>query len=219
MCRYSAHVRLGLGSRGVWGKCAVALVMVALVLTGCSGGDKSDQPNGTAPNATAPAQTKSKGVDGPMFTECGVISEKYPQMKFASIGPTIRYPHSTREKVKIVGLVGTAKNSVGCVWLRGGSIVGPHFSFNWYRGSPIGRERATEERTRPSVEDIEIAGYKGFIATNGYPGTVTTLCEIGMDFGNDFIEWSINFEPGTGAPDSCDVAKQLTETSIKAAKK
>ena len=33
--------------------------------------------------------------------ECGVIAEKYPQMKFASIGPTIRYPHSSREKVKL----------------------------------------------------------------------------------------------------------------------
>ncbi|HHD79447.1 MAG TPA: M20/M25/M40 family metallo-hydrolase, partial [Epsilonproteobacteria bacterium] len=31
--------------------------------------------------------------------ECGVIAEKYPAMKFASIGPTIRYPHSTREEV------------------------------------------------------------------------------------------------------------------------
>ena len=33
--------------------------------------------------------------------ECGVIAEKYPKMKFASIGPTIRYPHSTRERVKL----------------------------------------------------------------------------------------------------------------------
>ncbi len=33
--------------------------------------------------------------------ECGVIAEKYPQIKFTSIGPTIRYPHSTREKVKL----------------------------------------------------------------------------------------------------------------------
>jgi len=33
--------------------------------------------------------------------ECGVIAEKYPSMKFASIGPTIRYPHSTREEVDI----------------------------------------------------------------------------------------------------------------------
>lgn len=33
--------------------------------------------------------------------ECGVIAEKYPEMKFASIGPTIRYPHSTREMVNL----------------------------------------------------------------------------------------------------------------------
>lgn len=33
--------------------------------------------------------------------ECGVIAEKYPAMKFASIGPTIRYPHSVREEVDL----------------------------------------------------------------------------------------------------------------------
>ena len=33
--------------------------------------------------------------------ECGVIAEKYPAIKFASIGPTIRYPHSTREMVDL----------------------------------------------------------------------------------------------------------------------
>ncbi len=36
--------------------------------------------------------------------ECGVIAQKYPQMKFASIGPTIEYPHSTRERVKLVSV-------------------------------------------------------------------------------------------------------------------
>lgn len=36
--------------------------------------------------------------------ECGVIAQKYPTMKFASIGPTIRYPHSTREEVDIVSV-------------------------------------------------------------------------------------------------------------------
>ena len=33
--------------------------------------------------------------------ECGVIAQKYPQMKFVSVGPTIRYPHSTREMVEL----------------------------------------------------------------------------------------------------------------------
>jgi len=33
--------------------------------------------------------------------ECGVLLERYPTIKFASIGPTIVYPHSTREGVKL----------------------------------------------------------------------------------------------------------------------
>jgi len=33
--------------------------------------------------------------------ECGVLSEKYPDIQFASIGPTIKYPHSTREMVNL----------------------------------------------------------------------------------------------------------------------
>lgn len=33
--------------------------------------------------------------------ECGVLSQKYPHMRFASIGPTIIYPHSTREAVNL----------------------------------------------------------------------------------------------------------------------
>lgn len=39
--------------------------------------------------------------------ECGVIAEKYPDMKFASIGPTIRYPHSTREMVDLASVEST----------------------------------------------------------------------------------------------------------------
>ncbi len=33
--------------------------------------------------------------------ECGVLKQRYPDMLFASIGPTILYPHSTREMVDI----------------------------------------------------------------------------------------------------------------------
>ncbi len=36
--------------------------------------------------------------------ECGVIAQKYTKMKFASIGPTIRYPHSTREMVNLASV-------------------------------------------------------------------------------------------------------------------
>jgi len=33
--------------------------------------------------------------------ECGVISARYPNIKFASIGPTIEFPHSKSERLKI----------------------------------------------------------------------------------------------------------------------
>lgn len=33
--------------------------------------------------------------------ECGVILDRYPDIKFASIGPTIEFPHSTSERLKI----------------------------------------------------------------------------------------------------------------------
>lgn len=33
--------------------------------------------------------------------ECGLLLERYKHIKFASIGPTIEYPHSTRERVKL----------------------------------------------------------------------------------------------------------------------
>jgi dipeptidase D len=47
--------------------------------------------------------------------ECGVIAEKYPDMKFASIGPTIRYPHSRREMVHIESVSKTHKVLEGII--------------------------------------------------------------------------------------------------------
>ena len=41
--------------------------------------------------------------------ECGVIAKKYPNIKFASIGPNIRYPHSTREMVELASVEKTFK--------------------------------------------------------------------------------------------------------------
>ncbi len=47
--------------------------------------------------------------------ECGLIAEKYPAMKFASIGPTIRYPHSTREEVDLVSVERTYEVLLGII--------------------------------------------------------------------------------------------------------
>jgi len=58
-------------------------------------------------------QTKMMAIHAGL--ECGVIAEKYPAMKFASIGPTIRYPHSTREEVDLDSVARTYAVLLGII--------------------------------------------------------------------------------------------------------
>ncbi len=160
------------------------------VLAACS---DSEPASPTVPSSEAPAQDISHG---PFFPQCGGISDE-----------------EIIKQTRVPGLVNTAATSVGCQWLAGGSILGPHFSFTWFRGSPIGRERKTEELSRTNVEDINIEGHDGFIALNEDPTLGVNLCEIGIQFDDDFIEWSISFS-AQPFPDACDVAKELTRQSI-----
>ena len=73
------------------------------------------------PSTPAPAASIKHG---PLFAECGGVSDQV-----------------MGQLTEIPGLVNTARNSAGCQWLAGGGVLGPHFSFSWFRGSPIGRER------------------------------------------------------------------------------
>jgi hypothetical protein len=169
---------------------AVAAAAVLPALAACSG----SKPAGPAvPSTDAPTQNISHG---PFFPQCGGISDQ-----------------EISKQTQVPGLVNTAATSVGCQWLGGGSILGPHFSFTWFRGSPIGRERKTEELSRTSVEDINIEGHGGFIALNEDPTLGPNLCEIGIQFNDDFIEWSISFTQKP-FPDACGVAKELARQSI-----
>ncbi len=161
------------------------------VFAGCSGNSGSSSPS--APQSPAPTQN---ATHGPFFPECGGVTDQ-----------------TLAEQTRVTGLVNTARNSVGCQWLQGGGILGPHFSFTWYRGSPIGRERKTEELSRASVEDINIEGHSGFVALGEDPTVGNNLCEVGIQFQDDFIEWSISFSEQP-YPDPCDVAKELTRQSI-----
>jgi hypothetical protein len=170
---------------------AVAAAAVIPVLAACSSGSDSTSPG--APSGPPAAQ----GVThGPFFPECGGVTDQ-----------------TIAEQTRVAGLVNTAKNSVGCQWLAGGGILGPHFSFTWYRGSPIGRERKTEELSRASVEDINIEGHDGFIAVGEDPTLGNNLCEVGIQYDDDFIEWSISFSQKP-FPDACDIAKELTRQTI-----
>ena len=170
---------------------AVAAAAMIPVFAACSGNSGSSSPS--APQSPAPTQN---ATHGPFFPECGGVTDQ-----------------TLAEQTRVTGLVNTARNSVGCQWLQGGGILGPHFSFTWYRGSPIGRERKTEELSRASVEDINIEGHSGFVALGEDPTVGNNLCEVGIQFQDDFIEWSISFSEQP-YPDPCDVAKELTRQSI-----
>ena len=174
---------------------AVAAVVVPLI-AGCSGDNSPGQPQNGPSAPTLAANAKH----GPTFPECGGVSDQ-----------------TVQQLTQIAGVVNTAKNSVGCQWLLNGGIVGPSFSFTWFRGSPIGRERKTEELSRTSVEDINIEGHGGFIAVGTDPTMGDNLCEIGIQFDDDFIEWSVSFA-SQPFPKPCDVAKELTAQSIRNAK-
>jgi hypothetical protein len=176
---------------------ALALAAATLIpmVAACShsGSGQSQAPESSGAQSAA-------AHHGPFFPQCGGVSDQ-----------------TVAGLTKVPGLVNTAQNSVGCQWLAGGAILGPHFSFSWYRGSPIGRERKTEELSRSSVEDININGHGGFIAIGNEPTLGDSLCEIGIQFQDDFIEWSVSFNQKP-FPDPCDVAKELTRQSIANAK-
>ncbi|MGV9858690.1 DUF3558 family protein [Gordonia sp. NPDC003425] len=171
---------------------AVAAAIVALV-AGCSSGSDNNDP-ATPKGPTAPG----KAGAGPFFGECGGV---------------------TTEEVNRIANIGTLTNTVNnpsvCEWSASDDRTGPVASFNWYRGSPIGRERATEQLSRDSTKDIEIKGHKGFIASD------SGICEIGIGFGADFFEWSLSAGSvplGQQPPSSdaiCDSAKQLAQMSIE----
>lgn len=174
---------------------SVAL-LVALIGSACSSGsdDAGGQGNGNV--ATAPGKAGS----GPFFGQCGGVTTE-----------------EVNTLVKLGTLTNTVNNSSVCEWSSSADRTGPVASFNWYRGSPIGRERATEQLSRESTKDIEINGHKGFIASD------TGICEIGIGFGADFFEWSVSAgvsSLSTQAPDTeqiCDATRQLATMSIERA--
>ncbi|PRC60291.1 hypothetical protein C6A85_19055, partial [Mycobacterium sp. ITM-2017-0098] len=75
------------------------------MLAACS----DSEPQGpSVPSTDAPSQSVSHG---PFFPEGGGVSDE-----------------EIIKQTEVPGLVNTAKTSVGCQWLSGGSILGPHFS-------------------------------------------------------------------------------------------
>ena len=106
---------------------------------------------------------------------------------------------------------GVTRNSVGCEWETAG-IGGPSVTFSWYRGSPIGRERAGSELIGRPATDIDIQGHPGFIGSSVAKATI--LCELGVEFGGDFVHWSVMYAERATRGGPCTVARDLAELSV-----
>ncbi|CAM2747649.1 DUF3558 domain-containing protein [Mycobacterium intermedium] len=180
-------------------KAFAALLLAALYMPLVAACD-TDTSGGAPPTDASTTSTKPAAKHGPSFPECGGVTDE-----------------TISRLTGISGVVATARNSVGCQWLVNGSISGPWFSFSWYRGSPIGRERKNEELSRSHVEDITIDGHAGFIAIARDVRLGDRLCDVGIQFNDDFFEWSVQFirKP---FPNPCDIVTELSRQTIAAVK-
>ncbi|NMN99404.1 DUF3558 family protein [Antrihabitans stalactiti] len=163
---------------------AVAAIAVALVLSGCGGGDKTSDDD-AIPTRTPPKVSPA----GPFFGECGSVTDQEVQTAFG-----------------VSSFASVTRNSVGCVWEVGGGSSAPSVSFSWYRGSPIGREAAGSDRLQRPPKPVEIRGHEGFIGQ--IPGQ---LCELGLQYGDDFMHWSVTYAGFPPFKDECAVARELAE--------
>jgi hypothetical protein len=173
---------------------ALAVVAVLQMTSACSAGP-SGQPAHS--QSSSPARNT---LHGPFFPECGGVSDQ----TVARLTGMPRLPAA-------------ARNSVGCQWLGRGGLKGLLISFAWFRGSPIGRERKTEELSRTRVNDITIDGHSGFIARQTDARLGDYFCDVGIQYQDDFFEWSAGFKRKP-FPNPCDIVTELSRQSIAAAK-
>ena len=167
-----------------------ATVVLACVVAGCS---KTNNSSTASPSSTP--STKVAAL-GPFFGECGSVTDD-------EVAEALDQP-----KLPIV-----TRNSVGCVW-ESGSLLSPHVSFSWYRGSPIGREAQGSGGIGRPPEKITIDGHDGFAGS-----LEGRLCEIGVQFGDDFIHWSVSYGGFAPNGDTCDAAKKLATLTVQRAQK
>lgn len=167
-----------------------ALPAAVLLLTGCGGGTD---------DGTSDAAASTAGDAGPFFGECGSVTDDEVAQAFG-----------------VPGFGTVVRNSVGCEWQSSAQDGqgSPHVSFSWYRGSPIGRERAGSEMIGRPATDIEIDGHPGFVASLS-----SRLCELGVQFGDDFVHWSIAYTGAAPTADPCRAARHLAELTVERAQK
>lgn len=167
----------------------VALGAVAAFTTACSdGGSASTEPTTSQASTTGP-------VTEELFVgECGSMDDA----ELATI-------------TGIRGLTASSKNAVRCRW--DALDTGAYAMFTWYRGSPIDRERAVAAQIGREIDIIDADGHPGFTAKSG-----ELSCEAGVESGDGFLHWSLNYSYAAPSRDSCDVVADLARATVQKAK-
>lgn len=173
----------------------VLLVAVAAIaaagLTACG----SDDGGGSAAQNTT-SEVPYPG-DGPRFDRCGGLTDD-----------------RVRQVSGISGFSLFIDNTSVCEWRTDVGRQSNTVSFNWYRGSPIGRELENMKSGRDKIiSDLDIGGKPSYLAAIG------SICEVMVDYESGFLEISVNIgdRAGGAAADTdrvCDVATTLARDVV-----
>lgn len=166
----------------------VGLIALSAAATGCAG-PASDTAESTSATATTRASTEELFVG-----ECGSMTDD----RLQSI-------------TGISGLTASSSNAVRCRWDATDS--GAYAMFTWYRGSPIDRESTVAGQMGREIGVIDADGHPGFTAK----GTDFS-CEAGVENGDGFLHWSLNYVYSVPPRDSCDVVADLARATVENAK-
>ena len=173
----------------------IGMAMAVSLLAACS----TDSSGPSNPSSPQPSPQQN-ATHGPLFPECGGVSDQ-----------------TVTQLTEVAGLINTARNSAGCQWLQNGGIIGPALLVHVVPRQPdrpgaqdrraVADQRRGHQHRRP--QRLHRRRHDPTMGDN--------LCEVGIQFQDDFIEWSISYNEKP-FPSPCDVAKELTRQSIANAK-
>lgn len=174
----------------VWKRGTVlGLAVVFIAAAGCSdSGADGNEP-------TEKSSTSTRTATEELFVgECGSMTDE----QLSSI-------------TGIRGLTSTSKNGVRCRW--DAVDTGAYAMFTWYRGSPIDRERTVAAQIGREIGTFDADGHPGFTAKGS-----DLSCEAGVESGDGFLHWSLNYSFARPPQDGCQVVEDLARATVENAK-
>ncbi|SNS85348.1 Protein of unknown function [Rhodococcoides kyotonense] len=190
--RLDASGRSGVESVGsllVWKRgIRVGACVLVVVAAGC--GTSPQDSEDTATTTRVPTPSTEELFVG----ECGSMTD-------AQLSDITAVP----------GLTAISKNGIRCRWEAADS--GAYAMFTWYRGSPIARERTVAQSIGREIGVIDADGHPGFTAKGN-----DASCEAGVESGDGFLHWSVNYVYATPPRDICEVVTDLARATVANAK-